>query len=203
MFSQTISKKFDFCYGHRVWSQQLDPNFAEDTCLKCRHLHGHQGEIEVELSPLRSDATPLVNGMITDFKHLGWFKKWVDNVLDHKFIMDKNDPLFQEMFEKEIPYLQDEPYSVAHMGIDFRIRYFVLETINLDKMNKDGMNISDARKEMLEGMIFVNFVPTSENLARNIALLVNAKMKPLDVRCSGLKFNETPKSQTHVKLNII
>ncbi len=35
-----ISKEFDFCYGHRVWSQQLDSEFSLTGCLACRHLHG-------------------------------------------------------------------------------------------------------------------------------------------------------------------
>ena len=39
-----ISKEFEFCYGHRVWSQTLNTEFSLDGCLKCRHLHGHQGK---------------------------------------------------------------------------------------------------------------------------------------------------------------
>ena len=45
-----ISKAFDFCYGHRVWSQTLDAEFALDGCLSCRHLHGHQGKIIIHLA---------------------------------------------------------------------------------------------------------------------------------------------------------
>ena len=44
-----ISKEFDFCYGHRVWSQELDIEFALDDCLVCRHLHWHQGKIIIHL----------------------------------------------------------------------------------------------------------------------------------------------------------
>ena len=87
-----ISKEFDFCYGHRVWSQTLNPEFSLDSCLKCRHLHGHQGKILVYL-----EADELHNGMVTDFKHLNWFKQFIDDVLDHKFILDVNDPLFSTL----------------------------------------------------------------------------------------------------------
>ena len=44
-----ISKEFDFCYGHRVWSQSLNVEFSLDSCLMCRHLHGHQGKAIVYL----------------------------------------------------------------------------------------------------------------------------------------------------------
>ena len=87
-----ISKEFDFCYGHRVWSQELNVDFSMDPCLKCRHLHGHQGKVIVYL-----ESNNLKNGMVTDFKHLNWFKHFLDDVLDHKFIIDINDPLFETL----------------------------------------------------------------------------------------------------------
>jgi len=86
----TIDKSFDWCYGHRVWSQELNAEFTADegTCLACRHLHGHQGKLKVML-----EGDELERGMVTDFKHLGWMKNFIDDVLDHKFIMYINDPL--------------------------------------------------------------------------------------------------------------
>ena len=35
--------------------------------------------------------------MVTDFKHLNWFKQFIDDVLDHKFVLDINDPLFSTL----------------------------------------------------------------------------------------------------------
>ena len=86
----TIDKSFDWCYGHRVWSQELNEKFTADgdTCLACRQLHGHQGKLKVML-----EGDELERGMVTDFKHLGWMKNFIDDVLDHKFIMYINDPL--------------------------------------------------------------------------------------------------------------
>lgn len=92
----TIDKQFDFCFGHRVWSQELDTKYSLDGCMACRHLHGHQGLIKLFLS-----ADKLERGMVTDFKHTNIFKKWIDDMLDHKFIMDLNDPLIQH----EVPEL--------------------------------------------------------------------------------------------------
>ena len=91
-----IDKQFDFCYGHRVWNQSLNSEYSVDTCLKCRHLHGHQGKIKVHLSVTLDQNNlkeRIKKGMVTDFKHLNWFKKWVDDVLDHKIILDVNDPI--------------------------------------------------------------------------------------------------------------
>ena len=176
-----IDKQFDFCYGHRVWNQTLDPEFAEDTCLKCRHLHGHQGKIHVYLE-LIEDTDTLVNGMVTDFKHLGWFKRWVDDVLDHKFIMDIDDPVRTTMFPKAASFDKltvfdqygQTYYKPAFHSISFR---------------------SAEEKEIYEGLIFVEFVPTSENLSKWFCEIVNVKMKPLGVRCPVVEFNETPKSK--------
>lgn len=88
-----ISKSFDFCYGHRVWAQELNPEFSNNKKCSCRHLHGHNGTVTINL-----EATKLDNqGMVTDFGNLSWFKTWLKNYVDHKFILDINDPLFESM----------------------------------------------------------------------------------------------------------
>jgi 6-pyruvoyltetrahydropterin/6-carboxytetrahydropterin synthase len=99
----TIDKSFSFCYGHRVHNQSLNTKFTEnnDGCLACRHLHGHEGLIKVFLeedySPEAGEISNIEKtGMVTDFKHLGWFKNFLDDVLDHKMILDINDPLNSE-----------------------------------------------------------------------------------------------------------
>lgn len=173
-----IGKQFDFCYGHRVWSQTLNPEFSMDSCLKCRHLHGHQGNIWIGL-----EASVLHQGMVTDFKHLNWFKKWLDDVLDHKFIMDINDPLFPTLVPspeglKEVPVLWfDQGYGVVDLSQYEHVESEVVE--------------------MLEGMVFVQFVPTSENLSRWLFDLVQERMKPLGVTVSQVQFFETSKSQSN------
>ena len=37
--THTIDKQIDFCYVHRVWTQNLDAKFSIDDLCKCRHLH--------------------------------------------------------------------------------------------------------------------------------------------------------------------
>ena len=169
-----ISKEFDFCYGHRVWSQTLNEEFSLDSCLKCRHLHGHQGKILVYL-----EAEKLQDGMVTDFKHLNWFKAFIDNVLDHKFILDINDPLFSTL----IPNVSKDELLKFEEGYSI---------IDLTKFANEAIHL----KELYEGYIVVDFVPTSENLSAWFLTIVQKKMDKLNVKVSHIEFLETPKSKS-------
>jgi 6-pyruvoyltetrahydropterin/6-carboxytetrahydropterin synthase len=178
-----IDKQFDFCYGHRVWSQKLNSEFSLDSCLACRHLHGHQGKIKLYL-----ESEKLDNGMVTDFKHLNWFKKWLDDTLDHKFIIDKNDPLFFDLmshytkdnqFDKDKFFYFDEGYWICN-----------LEYV---KDNK-------ALIEKYEGMVVVDFVPTSENISAWILGIVKKKMAKIGINAVAIEFWETPKSHCRVEV---
>ena len=171
-----ISKSFDFCYGHRVWSQELNPDFSLDPCLKCRHLHGHQGQVILHV-----ESTKLTNGMVTDFAHLNWFKAFLDDVLDHRFIIDINDPLFETLLPH---YKKDELIEHAEG----------YKTPDLTKIANEENHII----EMYESYIVVDFVPTSENLSTWFMQIAQEKMKELDVKVSQIEFAETPKSTSNV-----
>jgi len=172
-----ISKQFDFCYGHRVWSQELNPDFSLDSCLMCRHLHGHQGKILVHL-----ESDTLKNGMVTDFKHLNWFKKFIDDTLDHKFILDINDPLFTTL----LPHYKDKKnFHSMKEG-------YMIPDLNIVK-NEDKHIL-----EMYEGYVIVDFVPTSENLSAWLLSIVQEKMAPLGVKVTHIEYFETPKSKSCV-----
>ena len=172
-----IAKEFDFCYGHRVWSQTLNPDFSLDECLACRHLHGHQGKVIVHLV-----ADRLSNGMVTDFKHLNWFKRFLDQTLDHKFILDINDPLFNTL----LPHYIDRKNLTQHDE-----GYF---TPNLNLIQDQPMHVI----EMYEGFILVDYVPTSENLSAWLLGVVQKKMQTINIQVSHLEFLETPKSKSTV-----
>ena len=172
-----ISKQFDFCYGHRVWSQELNKEYALDDCLMCRHLHGHQGKIIVHL-----ESDKLQNGMVTDFKHLNWFKKFLDDTIDHKFIIDINDPLFDTL----LPHYKDNK-AFHTMEQDFMIP-------DLSILEGEPLHI----QELYEGYIIVDFVPTSENLSAWLLKIVQKKMAKIGVIVSHLEYFETPKSRSTV-----
>ncbi len=172
-----ISKEFDFCYGHRVWSQELDQEFALTGCLACRHLHGHQGKVVVFL---QSDS--LKNGMVTDFHHLNWFKVFLDDTLDHKFIIDIHDPLFETL----LPHFRNKQLLLAHPE--------GYKTPDLSSLKNEPSHIV----EMYEGYIIVDFVPTSENLSTWLMQIIQKKMEKLGVYVSHIEFLETPKSRSIV-----
>ena len=169
-----ISKDFNFCYGHRVYTQELNTEYSLDSACKCRHLHGHEGLIRISLQ-----AKHLQNGMVTDFKHLNWFKQWLDSELDHKFIMGLDDPL---LFH-EAPLTSDITLS-RHEAGHYTLNpsaYYDLET---------------PLREKYEGMVFTKFVPTSENLAKWLFEYVQQKMSKINVDILSVQFYETPKSQS-------
>ena len=173
-----ITKEINFCYGHRVWSQQLDAEFCENGNAKpkCRHLHGHEGKLEVSMK-----SRELINGMVVDFSHLGWLKTWINDNLDHKFIIDKNDPLFKTL----LPHYS----NVENFGTGFDYHEFgdFYTPILLDDLYPAHCF------ELYEGLIVVNFLPTSENIAKWIYNLVIEKMKKFNLIIS-IKLFETPKS---------
>ena len=90
MIEQSVTKEYKWEAAHRLVQGYPD---------NCRHLHGHQGKVLVHL-----ESDTLVKGMVTDFKHLNWFKKFLDDTIDHKFIIDINDPLFSTL----LPFYQDK-----------------------------------------------------------------------------------------------
>lgn len=172
-----ISKEFDFCYGHRVWSQELHSEFSLTGCLACRHLHGHQGKIIVFL---QSDI--LKNGMVTDFHHLNWFKLFLDETLDHKFIMDIHDPLFETL----LPHFKNKQPLIHHEA--------GYQTPDLGHLKDEPAHLT----ELYESYIIVDFVPTSENISTWLMQIIQKKMKKLGVHVSHVEFLETPKSRSIV-----
>lgn len=75
-----VTKEIRFCYGHRLLNYEG----------KCRHLHGHNGRVEIELSSASLDP----RGMVVDFEDIKRaVQTWIDQALDHKMIISQADPL--------------------------------------------------------------------------------------------------------------
>jgi len=185
-----IDKTFEFCYGHRVWTQVLDGNYADDLKCACRHLHGHEAKVQVYL-----EAEELKDSMVTDFRHLEWLKKWINNFVDHKFIIDSSDPLYETLVGNDVP--------MSKAGIDLIDNFKIVGSIPelgpympVYTLKSSGRQINAAQYEMLSGMLIVDFVPTSENLAKWLHGIVSAKMSRLNVRVPQVDWWETPKSKS-------
>lgn len=75
-----VTKHIDFCYGHRLLNYEGP----------CRHLHGHNGRVEVDVEADTLDA----RGMVHDFSDIKQVvKNWIDETLDHRMLLCKNDPM--------------------------------------------------------------------------------------------------------------
>lgn len=73
----TITKKFEFCYGH----------FLPSYDGKCANFHGHNSTLEVEVNDHNKVNT--YNGMVMDFGDLKKIvKEKIIDVLDHKNLND-------------------------------------------------------------------------------------------------------------------
>jgi len=175
----TIDKTFDFCYGHRVWTQKLNSNYADDLKCACRHLHGHEGNVQVFLTGDTLDNT----GMITDFRHLEWLKKLINSTIDHRFIVDKNDPLYDKIVGNNIA-LKD---VVVGSGL------VIGHVVDLDLLD---FTPDMPEYEYFEGLLIVDFVPTSENLSKWLADFADYVMAPLNVAVSQVDWWETPRSRS-------
>lgn len=74
-----VTRDIHFCYGHRLL----------DYPGKCRHLHGHNGTAVITLESASLDQL----GMVVDFSRLkAEVGGWIDNHLDHRMILHKDDP---------------------------------------------------------------------------------------------------------------
>ena len=81
-----VTKRIEFCYGHRL----LDYDGP------CRHPHGHNAVVEIEVSAPTLDA----QNMVIDFSELkAQIKSWIDRELDHRMILRDDDPLLPPLRE--------------------------------------------------------------------------------------------------------
>ena len=95
MGNHGVKKVIEFCYGHRLL----------DYDGKCRNLHGHNAQLEIEVDSGGLDRL----GMVIDFGEIKNIAKgWVDDHLDHKMLLHRDDPIAKVLQDFEEPlYLMD------------------------------------------------------------------------------------------------
>jgi 6-pyruvoyltetrahydropterin/6-carboxytetrahydropterin synthase len=88
-----VIKHIEFCYGHRL----LDYDGP------CRHLHGHNGRVEVEIESDSLDA----RGMVYDFAEIKVaIKGWIDANLDHRMLLHTADPILPVLKQRGEAYFE-------------------------------------------------------------------------------------------------
>ncbi len=99
-----VSKEIHFCYGHRLL----------DYDGKCAHPHGHNGKVVIELETPSLDK----RGMVVDFTDLKEIvQKWVDQELDHKMILRKDDTLVPILAKLNEPvFLMDQNPTAENLA---------------------------------------------------------------------------------------
>lgn len=113
----TVVKAIDFCYGHRLLNYDG----------KCRHLHGHNGLLEVELYSNILDF----RGMVMDFTDIrNIVKKWVDETLDHKMLLNKEDPVAGILVD-----MGEEVYLMENNPTAENIAKHIYEKIEIQGIN--------------------------------------------------------------------
>jgi len=86
-----VTVRIHFCYGHRL----LDYEGA------CAHPHGHNGLAEITLESDRLDH----RGMVVDFGDVKReIKAWIDDRMDHRMLVRKDDPLVEWLEEQGEPH---------------------------------------------------------------------------------------------------
>lgn len=176
-----ITKRFDFCYSHRVWAQKLDVGLSCGAKSKCRYLHGHNGEVEITLTGNNLND----QGMILDFVELNFFKKFLDETVDHKFIIHKDDPLFTRLIP-ECGY--NEPGFLFH-----REGFSTVDVKNLPQEIKSKPELV----ELYESYVIVDFIPTSESISQWFYEIISNTLKDFKIKVKSVKFFETPKSNSN------
>ncbi|HVE13867.1 MAG TPA: 6-carboxytetrahydropterin synthase [Elusimicrobiota bacterium] len=88
--NHSVTRLIHFCYGHRLL----------EYAGKCRHLHGHNGQVEVRCESAKLDKL----GMVLDFDEIKQkVQKWIDVELDHKLLLNEKDPLIPDLRKGEQP----------------------------------------------------------------------------------------------------
>jgi len=175
-----IDKEFHFEAGHRVWAQKLEhEHLSLETECACKHLHGHSYTVKVFLGADTLDQS----AMVTDFKNLNFMKEFLDEELDHKFMIDINDPLFNRITGQSlIRGGADQVENFTNLGAWMRSHVF-----------EDGKPILRDEDQLFDSFVLVNFVPTSENICKYLKMYAQERMGSV-ATVTSVELWETKKS---------
>lgn len=184
----TVEKTFEFDLAHRIHNQNLDGSFTETSkpVLKCRRLHGHTAQLKVKLG-----SNKLVDDMVIDYNEMGFVKRMIDDVFDHRTLLSSEDPLYEKVV-KNIFKQHTSLISGISLFNEFNWHVRTIDTSSIEDQDI---------KEFLSAFVIVPFTTSSENIAGWIAEVVkehvdvyNTRNKT-DVKLVSVSYKETPKSE--------
>jgi 6-pyruvoyltetrahydropterin/6-carboxytetrahydropterin synthase len=95
-----VTREISFCYGHRLLHYDG----------KCKHLHGHNGRAVITLEAPSLDA----RGMVIDFSEMKRvLQAWIDEALDHKMLLHRDDPVLPHLRQLGEPFFLMEVNPTA------------------------------------------------------------------------------------------
>lgn len=118
----SVAKDITWHMGHRVWTQNLE----QQKLNKCIRLHGHEYKLELQLitslEAFVSKHTDFRTGMILDFTVMNRLKHFIDDYLDHRTMLDIQDPMLPELLLPTI-------VSAINTETDICLRFIIPEHI--------------------------------------------------------------------------
>lgn len=114
-----ICKEFSFAYAHRLMGD----------VGKCKNIHGHTGKVCVYLKSENLDEKDMVCHFDNVKNSVG---KWIEENLDHKLLLNKNDPLTNEL----------ERLGEKFVSLDFNPTAEKIAQLIFERCKKMGMTIS-------------------------------------------------------------
>jgi len=116
-----VTKVIYFCYGHRLLEYEG----------RCCNIHGHNGKIEIELYSEKLDNI----GMVADFSDIkNVLKEWVEENLDHKLLLSRDDPLIDVLKENNVSMFIMDSNPTAESIAKLIYDYAVLKGLPVDKI---------------------------------------------------------------------
>ena len=204
-----ISKSFNVTYSHRLHNQGVGIGAcgAEN---KCRQIHGHNGVVKIKLSA--KDVND--KGMVTDFADLNWLKKELDEVIDHKTILYKEDPMLKLLFagvEQPYPYTEFNAHPVITPLKEYEPmngylphwKYFGGGHEKIYRFDKLLDCPRELKEEYFQSFVLVDFIPTAENLAKWVYYTIWEHQFDEDstVQVHSVKWKESENSSATYKPN--
>jgi len=174
----------EFDYGHNVWTQDLDEELSCGSQCKCKWRHGHRGKVVAHLEA--NELTGASENMVIDFNDMKIMTKWIDNTIDHKYLVDIHDPANFDTFY----HMWDESTS------KFKDGSLIKQPEGHWIINPEFYSaFPEILQTKYESYVILDFVPTSENLSKWMYDVMTQKIKSTGVKVHKVEWYETPKSR--------